>query len=93
MVFPKNKKTLPADCGKVTPSRHQSLRVETGNHAFGVVDNDVTCSTVGYLRDMAEPLKESQTLKYSLPLRYRRHGSVKKVILPEEHGENNKHDC
>jgi len=29
MVFPKNKKTLPTDCGKVTLSRHQSSRVET----------------------------------------------------------------
>jgi len=62
MVFPKNKKTLPADCGKVTPSRHQSLRVETRNHAFGVAGNDASRSTVGYLRDMAEPLKESHRL-------------------------------
>ena len=37
LVFPPNKKTLPADCGKVTPSRYQSLRVETGNHASGAV--------------------------------------------------------
>ncbi|MBR8834102.1 MAG: hypothetical protein DSM106950_08690 [Stigonema ocellatum SAG 48.90 = DSM 106950] len=29
VVFHKNKKTLPADCGKVTLSRHQSLQVET----------------------------------------------------------------
>jgi len=36
LVFPPNKKTLPTDCGKVTPSRHQSLVVETGNHASGV---------------------------------------------------------
>ncbi|MDF5728626.1 MAG: transposase [Rhizonema sp. PD38] len=35
LVFPQNKKTLPADCGKVTPSRHQSKGIETGNHAFG----------------------------------------------------------
>jgi len=38
LVFHKNKKTLPADCGKVTLSRYQSLRVETGNHAFGTAD-------------------------------------------------------
>ncbi|MBR8837154.1 MAG: transposase [Stigonema ocellatum SAG 48.90 = DSM 106950] len=29
LVFLKNKKTLPADCGKVTPSSHQSDWVET----------------------------------------------------------------
>ncbi|MBR8838696.1 MAG: transposase [Stigonema ocellatum SAG 48.90 = DSM 106950] len=29
LVFPKNKKTLPADCGKVTPSRYQPIVVET----------------------------------------------------------------
>ena len=35
LVFPKKvKRTLPADCGKVTPSRHQSSRVETRNHAL-----------------------------------------------------------
>ena len=35
LVFPKRvKKTLPADCGKVTPSRYQSVRVETRNHAY-----------------------------------------------------------
>jgi len=57
MVFPKNKKTLPADCGKVTLARHQSSRVEGRNHASGVADNGVSSPTVGYLRDMAEPRK------------------------------------
>jgi len=36
LVFPKNKKTLPTDCGKVTLTRHQSSRVEGRNHASGV---------------------------------------------------------
>ena len=35
LVFPKKQKTLPRDSGKVTPNRHQSLRVEVGNHASG----------------------------------------------------------
>ena len=58
LVFPSNKLTLPADCGKVTPSRYQSLRVETGNHAFGGCKS----STVGYLGDTAETPKESPSL-------------------------------
>jgi len=62
LVFLKNKKTLRADCAKVTPSSYQSLGVETGNHAFEFAGNDASNLTVGYLRDMAEPLKESQRL-------------------------------
>ncbi len=62
LVFHKNKKTLPTDCGKVTLSRYQSLRVETENHAYGVAGNGASNSTVGYLRDTAEPLKESHRL-------------------------------
>ncbi|MBR8836064.1 MAG: transposase [Stigonema ocellatum SAG 48.90 = DSM 106950] len=62
LVFLKNKKTLRADCAKVTPSSYQSDWVETGNHAFEVAGNDASNLTVGYLRDMAEPLKESPHL-------------------------------
>ncbi|MDF5730649.1 MAG: transposase, partial [Rhizonema sp. PD38] len=72
LVFPSNKKSevcgaetsvpraspLPTDCGKVTLSRYQSLVVETENQAFGVGNY----STVGYLGDKAEPLKESPRL-------------------------------
>ena len=58
LVFPSNKKTLPTDCGKVTLSRYQSLVVETENQAFGVGNY----STIGYLGDLAEPLKESPRL-------------------------------
>lgn len=62
LVFLKNKKILPADCGKVTPSRHQSDWVETGNHAFGNHRHVRETPTVGYLGDTAEPLKESRRL-------------------------------
>ncbi|MBR8833055.1 MAG: transposase [Stigonema ocellatum SAG 48.90 = DSM 106950] len=62
LVFLKNKKTLPADCGKVTPSRYQSLGVEIGNHASLNHRHVRETPTVGYLRDMAEPLKESHRL-------------------------------
>ncbi|MGB3206621.1 MAG: transposase [Crinalium sp.] len=35
LVFPKKiKRTLPRDSRKVTPSRYQSIRVETRNHAY-----------------------------------------------------------
>ncbi|MDF5723489.1 MAG: RNA-guided endonuclease TnpB family protein [Rhizonema sp. PD37] len=49
---------LPTDCGKVTPSRYQSLVVETGNQAYGIGNYQ----TVGYLRDTAKTLKESPRL-------------------------------
>ncbi|MDF5726171.1 MAG: transposase [Rhizonema sp. PD37] len=62
LVFPSNKRTLPADCGKVTLSRYQSLQVEAKNHALEAVNRNINCPTVGYLRDMAETLKESSSL-------------------------------
>ena len=62
LVFPKNKKTLPTDCGKVTLSRYQSLGVEAKNHALGTINRNISSSTVGYLRDKAETLKESPSL-------------------------------
>lgn len=35
LVFPKNHKTLPADCGKVTPVKiSEPLRAESRNHAY-----------------------------------------------------------
>jgi len=71
LVFLKNQKTLRADCAKVTPSSYQSLGVETGNHAFGNNRQVRETPTVGYLGDMAEPLKESQTLEYSHSVSYR----------------------
>ena len=62
LVFLKNKKTLRADCAKVTPSSYQSIVVETGNHAFGNHRHVRETPTVGYLGDTAEPLKESRRL-------------------------------
>ncbi|MDF5716413.1 MAG: transposase [Rhizonema sp. NSF051] len=62
LVFPSNDLTLPADCGKVTLSRYQSLMIEARNHALGVANSNNSCPTVGYLRDMAETLKESPSL-------------------------------
>ena len=62
LVFPKNKKTLPTDCGKVTLNRYQSLGVEVKNHALGETGISISNSTVGYLRDKAETLKESPSL-------------------------------
>ncbi len=62
LVFPSNKKTLPADCGKVTLSRYQSLGIEAKNHALGIANISISYSTVGYLRDKAETLKQSPSL-------------------------------
>ncbi|MDF5724677.1 MAG: transposase [Rhizonema sp. PD37] len=53
---------LPTDCGKVTLSRYQSLKVEAKNHALGAANRNINCPTVGYLRDMVETLKESSSL-------------------------------
>jgi len=44
------------------PSSYQSLGVETGKHASGNHRHVRETPTVGYLRDMAEPLKESHRL-------------------------------
>jgi len=57
LVFPSNKKTLPTDCGKVTLSRHQSIVVETLNHASLNHRYVRETPTVGYLGDTAEPRK------------------------------------
>ncbi len=62
LVFPKNKLTLPGDSGEVTPSRYQSLGVETRNQAYGNHRHVWETPTVGYLRDTAKPLKESPNL-------------------------------
>ena len=62
LVFPKNKLTLPGDSGEVTPSRYQSLGVETRNQAYGNHRHVWETPTVGYLRDPAKPLKESPNL-------------------------------
>jgi putative transposase len=43
LVFPKKiKKTLPRDSGKVTPIRHQSVRIEGRNHASGMIGTQLS---------------------------------------------------
>ena len=69
LVFHKIKKTLPADCGKVTPRKLSAPEcAESRNHAYGqniqlsLFETTESLPTIGYLRDTAEPLKESHRL-------------------------------
>ncbi|MBR8839203.1 MAG: transposase [Stigonema ocellatum SAG 48.90 = DSM 106950] len=62
LVFPKNKKILPPDWGKVTLSRYQPIVVETGNQASGNHRHVRETPTVGYVGDTAETLTESPCL-------------------------------
>ena len=63
LVFPKNKKTLPTDCGKVTPRKLSIPEcIESRNQAFGNYRHVWETPTVGYLGDTAETPKESPCL-------------------------------
>ncbi|MBR8840724.1 MAG: transposase [Stigonema ocellatum SAG 48.90 = DSM 106950] len=62
LVFPKNKKSLPPDWGKVTPSSYQSDWVETGNQAYGNHRHVRVSPTVGYVEDTAKTSTESPCL-------------------------------
>ena len=63
LVFPPNKKILPPDWGKVTPRKSSTPEcVESRNQAYGNHRHVRETPTVGYLRDTAEPLKESPSL-------------------------------
>ncbi|MDF5728450.1 MAG: transposase, partial [Rhizonema sp. PD38] len=56
LVFPSHERTLPADCGKVTLSRYQSLQVEAKNHALGEVT--ANCNQTCHKRKSSKSLPE-----------------------------------